>query len=227
MSAPSRTRHAQRAGFTLIEVMVAASLFLIGIVGVVYMQSASVRSNQDAYESMVATHFARTWLDRIKRDALGWTAAGLPNVVNMFTAPARPGSAPSYFVPGALPATGSGLWPLDANESASINYHGVELGRTDPLTGLVVAPADIYYCAFGWFTAGPNNAAGLMTEMRADVTVWWSRKGSLEATNYADISAARASARGCDGVAFNPNAVVPATMRRVTLAAVLHWTLAQ
>jgi prepilin-type N-terminal cleavage/methylation domain-containing protein len=224
MKPSSQASRVRRAGFTLIEVMVAASLFLVGIIGVVYLQGVSVHSNQDAYETMVATHFARTWLDRIKRDALGWTAAGLPNVVNMFTAPARPGGAPSYFVPGALPAMGSGLWPLDANESASINYHGVELGRTDPLTGLVVAPADIYYCAFGWFTAGPNNPTGLMTEMRADVTVWWSRKGSLESTTYADISAARSSARGCDGVIFNPNAVVPPTMRRVTLATVLHWT---
>jgi type II secretory pathway pseudopilin PulG len=220
-----------RAGFTLVEVMAAGAVFLIGILGVSYMQSASVRSNQDAYESMVATNFAKLWLERIKRDALSWTAPGVPASAAMFPArPAAPG-AQSYFapgLPGAMPANGSGLWPLDARESTGANYHGFEIGQTDPMTGLVVGNADIYYCAFGSFTGASNDRNGQLSTMTATVTVWWNRKASLELTDYTGIYAARAAANGCDGAAPAANVFtdvgLPASLRRVRLAQAFRWT---
>jgi type II secretory pathway pseudopilin PulG len=212
---------ARRAGFTLIEVMTAGALFVIGIVGVTYMQGASVRSNQDAYEAMVATNLARTWLERIKRDGLGWTARGLPDRGAMFSGRPLPAVA-SYFAPGVMPATGSGLWPLWAGESSGANYHGVEVGQIDPLDGARVVTADIYYCAFAWFTAGPLGAPDPMLDMRADVHVWWSRKAGLDLSNYAAMVAAR-GATGCEAVRYNPLAALPVSTRRVTLATMLHY----
>jgi hypothetical protein len=187
------------------------------------MQGASIRSNQDAYEGMIATNFARTWIDRIKRDSLLWTASGLPNTATMFEGsfPRTTTKRTSYFVPGAAP-DGSGLWLLHAGESPGANYHGIEVGQIDPLTGARVTNGDIYYCAVAWFTANPIGVP--VVDMRVDVQVWWARKASLELTDYTGMATARAS--GCDAVNYaftNPATALPTNMRRVTLAAVLHY----
>lgn len=232
MSARGRAARRARAGFTMVEVMVAVAIFAIGILGVVYLQSASVRSNQDAFESMVATNFARTWLERIKRDSVAWTAPGLPSAGLNAMLAGRPGAANSYFVPGAgLPpgAGDSGLRPM-AGEAVGANYHGVEVGLPDPLMGnAIVRQADIYYCAFAWFTTVA--AQGVNTsELRADVAVWWTRKASLEVTSYADIGVARQN--GCQSVnaaqlrqqsrpPFAAGAVP--RVRLVELSTVLRW----
>jgi hypothetical protein len=214
----------------MVEVLIAGSVFVIGILGVTFMQSASVRSNQDAYESMVATNFAKLWLERIKRDALSWTAPGIPLPAAMFPgrAAAAPG-APSYFAlvpPRTMPANGSGLWPLDG-ESSGANYHGFEVGQTDPTTGLV-GNADIYYCAYANFTGTSNDRNGALSTMTATVAVWWNRKASLEMTNYTEIQAARAAAAGCDGARPAVNVFtdlgLPARLRRVRLAQAFRWT---
>lgn len=40
-----------RAGYTLIEVMISIAISAISITGIVFMQTATVRSNQDAHET--------------------------------------------------------------------------------------------------------------------------------------------------------------------------------
>lgn len=223
MSTRATRSRAGRAGFTLLEVMIAGTVFTIGILGVTYMQSASVRSNQDAYESMVATNFAKQWLERIKRDALNWTAPGTPVAATMF--PTRPvGAATSYFQPD-VPLAGSGLWPLDATESTGINYHGFETGQTDPMGG-VVGQGDIYYCAFARFFSSGFDLTGQLTSMTARVTVWWNRKASLEVTSYPEISLAREL--GCDRVplafdVFTDTPPLPSHVRRVRLATAIRF----
>ncbi|HEX6240150.1 MAG TPA: prepilin-type N-terminal cleavage/methylation domain-containing protein [Polyangiales bacterium] len=218
-------RSPRRAGFTLLEVMIAGAVFTIGIVGVTYMQSASVRSNQDAYESMVATHFAKQWLERIKRDALSWTAPGTPSPASMgFTTRTTPPSA-TYFMPDA-PLADSGLWPLDITESTGINYHGFEVGQMDPVFGRV-DQGQIYYCAFGRFFSSSFNQDGLLSSMTVRVTVWWNRKGSLETTSYAEIDSARRN--GCDRAAlgvdvFSDTPPLPSRLRRVRLATAIRFT---
>lgn len=228
---------ARRTGFTLVEVMIAMALFAVGMVGVSYMQSASVRSNQDAYESMVATNFARTWMERIKRDAVGWTSAGDPQTNLMFAT--RPEAAlANYFVPGAWLAPPAAPQiapqaprPLDLLESHGANYRGVEVGSFDPIEQRTVTNADIYYCAFSWFTT-VHVRSGLTNAMRADVGVWWTRRGALDSiksssrltTDYrAGIAGARADAQGCGGAGVIPD-LSNYNNRVVYLTTVLHWT---
>jgi type II secretory pathway pseudopilin PulG len=224
----SRRPSRARAGFTLVEVMIAGSVFVIGMVGLTYMQTASVRSNQDAYESMVATHFAKQWIDRIKRDALYWTAPGAPTPAAWFGARTSIKST-SYFDPNPGPLDGTGLWPLDANESTGINYHGFEVGQTDPMLGRV-DNGQIYYCAAARFYNGTNNQDGLLATMTARVAVWWTRKSSLELTlrnnAYSYITAARAGGCQAANLDFDPfvEAAVPPTIRRVRLATALRYT---
>jgi prepilin-type N-terminal cleavage/methylation domain-containing protein len=182
-------RRARRsAGYTLIEVMVAIAISAIGISGIVFMQTATVRSNQDAHETQVATVFARTWIERIRRDSLMWTAVGDPPRALILAGRnlGVPNSA-NYFVP-TLPNDGNWDVPVPlagtALESSGANYHGVDVGALDPLLPAVpVANRDIYYCANTKFTV-VHQANALTNAIRADVRVWWSRKSTLNETDY-------------------------------------------
>lgn len=60
-------------GYTAVEVMMSLTLLLIGAVGVMSMQQAAVQGNTDAREMDVASSIARTWIERVSRDATLWT----------------------------------------------------------------------------------------------------------------------------------------------------------
>lgn len=230
-----RTLSSRRAGYTLIEVMVAVAISAISISGIVFMQTATVRSNQDAHETQVATVFARNWIDRIRRDALMWTAPGAPVVGTMFAdrdvALANSGG---YFTPGLgigdVPGTDWAV-PIPAfggPESSGANFHGVDVGAVDiAIPGQpVVAAGDIYYCANAKFVT-VHNVNNQPNAIRATVRVWWNRKSSLNAADYSTGIAAVRAGNGCH--AFVPTSVQLqdaglGRFRVVYLSTVLRWT---
>lgn len=210
-----KNRRARALGYTLVEVMMGVALTSIGLVGIGAMQTASVRANQDAYETSIATNFARTWLERVKRDALLWNLAGNPLVGAMFAG--RANSASNYFVPGAgwtspRPLTRNAG---DGQESSGANYHGVEMGSVDPLmpTAGVVLAKDIHYCVHLRFSTVQNDSTGAAIAMGVDARVYWARKGSADATTYDNMKPARAGAAGCDDptATFNDAQMLAAT----------------
>ncbi|MEO7094287.1 MAG: prepilin-type N-terminal cleavage/methylation domain-containing protein [Polyangiales bacterium] len=78
MSAPvsprrraSSPRSRQRA-FTLIEVMMALTVLLIGVMGVVALERATIVTNVDARQMTTGTSIARLWLERLQSDAALW-----------------------------------------------------------------------------------------------------------------------------------------------------------
>ena len=208
-----------KAGYTLIEVMMGVALSMVGMIGITAMQTASVRSNQDAYETMTASNFARVWLERVKRDSILWSAL-VPNP-NIFFA-ARANATGSYFSP-------TGLWappqPLAGSpESSSANYHGVELGSLDPHSGAVVRPPDIYYCLHLRF--GPVlqiDPTGSPVAMRADARVYWGRKASANDSNFSAMAPAQAGAAGCDAApaVYQDTSIRP--LRVYYLQTVVRW----
>ena len=62
--------------FTLIEVMIAIGLMTVGSLGILSMQSATMRANRMARQLSTAQNISQTWLDRLERDTLGWTTEG-------------------------------------------------------------------------------------------------------------------------------------------------------
>ncbi len=204
---PSPEKHVQlsRAAFTLIEVMVGVLLSAIGIAGISFMQTASVRANQDALETTVATNFARTWLERVKRDALLWQTPGDPVVGALF--PLRGVAASNYFVPG----TG---WTVPrpllrpaglAQESSGADYRGIEVGSpSDPLdpASVPVRTSDIYYCLNLRFNAVQLDQLGQTVAMGVDARVYWARKGGLGATSFQNMLPMRNDPAGCDNPAY-------------------------
>ena len=57
------------AGFSLIEVMIAVLIFSLGIVGIIRLQSASVRNNTIANQYVLATQMANDLRDRMQVNA--------------------------------------------------------------------------------------------------------------------------------------------------------------
>ncbi|HKQ69072.1 MAG TPA: prepilin-type N-terminal cleavage/methylation domain-containing protein [Polyangiaceae bacterium] len=59
-------------GYTVIEVMIALTLLAIGTTGVIAMQKATAVGNRDAKNLVIANQIARTWMERLRADALQW-----------------------------------------------------------------------------------------------------------------------------------------------------------
>lgn len=70
-------------GYSLIEVMTAVAIMMVGATGLVLMQGATTRGNMQAQESTVAVAMAQTWIERLRRESLAWTVAGMPATPNL------------------------------------------------------------------------------------------------------------------------------------------------
>lgn len=138
-------------GYSLIEVMTAVAVMTVGASGILLMQGAATHSNQDAYETTIALNFASTWIERVKRDALLWTAANVGTGGTLYLnrrdewwAPALPLAAPE--------------------ESIAADYHGFD----------TVNRADMRYC-MNMRTSALQNLGGADSLLRVDIMVWWHR----------------------------------------------------
>ena len=110
-SASLRRRSSRRQrGFTLIEVMIAVGIITVGSLGILAMQSATIRGNSEARMMSMATQRTNTWISRLERDALMWNVSGPApaNRVNtrFLTDVSAPTAVP-VFVPPASVADGS------------------------------------------------------------------------------------------------------------------------
>jgi type II secretory pathway pseudopilin PulG len=76
MRSPPRSFRSAAAGYTAVEIMMALTVMTIGAAAVMSLQKTSVTGNFDARETDLAASIARTWVDRLHRDAMNWT---MPN----------------------------------------------------------------------------------------------------------------------------------------------------
>ncbi|WP_437579469.1 type IV pilus modification PilV family protein [Sorangium sp. So ce887] len=68
----ARARRAASGGYTLIEVMAALGVLAIGATGVLALQKATLISNTNARNLVIANNIAMTWAERLRVDALQW-----------------------------------------------------------------------------------------------------------------------------------------------------------
>lgn len=228
----ARAARARRArhGDSLLEVMIALAVASIGVVGLASMQGATARSNQDSQETTIAISFAKTWLERIKRDALGWTAAMDPSLMRTNVLAGRNTGlafSDNYFVP-TPPADDD--WavpvPLHAAESSGANNRGIDVGAPNvALPGQpIVANRDIHYCVNVNFVTTQNATDGLTEKMLATVRVWWTRRASLEQTNYSGIALDVRGAAGCAARLPTAAELASPDMRVLYLSAPIRFT---
>ena len=109
------------AGFTLIEILVAMSIFSVAVLGLAVGATSVMRANQTSYFNTIATNIAQDKLEELK----GSTIAALP-------------SCPSYTTAGcsdtktSLGLTFSRSWQIIANSPISgVNRLDVKIDWTD------------------------------------------------------------------------------------------------
>ncbi len=130
-----RYRRASRrtSGFTLIEVMIAVGIITVGSLGILAMQSATIRGNAEARQMSMATQRTRTWMDRLERDALMWNRAGaeatnrnqtrfLQNVTAPTALPVFAAPVPAAESTGALLRPGASFAGIDVEDAAGPVY---------------------------------------------------------------------------------------------------------
>lgn len=78
------TSRRARRGYTMIEVMVALTIVLVGSAGVITMQRATIQGNVDARRMDLANAIARAWVERLRADSMLWTLPAARNPADNF-----------------------------------------------------------------------------------------------------------------------------------------------
>jgi prepilin-type N-terminal cleavage/methylation domain-containing protein len=160
-----RGRGSWRArGYTAIEVLMAMTVMAIGGAAVITMQKTSVTANLDARRADVANAVARTWVERLRRDAMSWTLpgpAGLGNNFGNTLILKNIGNVPgAWFLPDAMDLT------VPETMSPAFDMVGRDLPRAQ------LASAD--FCVNVRLTWLTNTALPPNGDLiRADVRVLW------------------------------------------------------
>lgn len=59
-------------GYTMVELLMAITIFAIGVSGIISMQKIVATSNQHAKRLAIATHIAEAWQQQLAADAAAW-----------------------------------------------------------------------------------------------------------------------------------------------------------
>lgn len=161
MKRPSMRARAQRflrAGYTVVEVMMALAVLAVGVVGIISMQKVTIAANAHAKNLAIATHIAQSWLGVLEAEGMLWGPDSLPSPLGRTTWLAQGAGANDWFRPNydatrlfgpAFDAVGNPVATVDQDPDARFC---VDL-RLSPLTT-------------------SNQGGGLM---RAEVRVIWLR----------------------------------------------------
>jgi prepilin-type N-terminal cleavage/methylation domain-containing protein len=79
-------------GFTVVELMIALTIFAIGVSGIIATQKVTVAANQHAKNLAIATSIAQAWQDQLAVDATLWRPDG--------TRPPTWGTVGNWYRPG-------------------------------------------------------------------------------------------------------------------------------
>ncbi len=185
-------------------------LMAIGTAAVMSMQKASVQGNLDARMTDVANSIARSWTDRLARDAMAWTvgensspSAGLMQTTQMLGALYANGG--KWDFPIAIPAS-------TTDPSATISPCYDILGRELDKNTIKNTPAQFCVHARATFLSP------LQDLLRVDVRVVWARGITAIPSVVSDPSLANSNAPSVTAyhtlyattcVMENPSQVVP------------------
>jgi type IV pilus assembly protein PilV len=156
----SARRYARRRGSTIVEVMMALAMLAVGISGLIALQKVTSVANRDARKLEVANQIARTWIERLRADALLWNYGAASSDLG----------AETVWLTGRVQLPGAEAWFRPENQVLKI--YGVHDGfGMDDQTGNRDGP----YCVnlrLQWLYGTLDD--GLV---RAEVRVYWLRQG--------------------------------------------------
>jgi prepilin-type N-terminal cleavage/methylation domain-containing protein len=154
-------RRRRRRGYTVIEVMIALTLLAVGTTGIIAMQKVTAVANRDAKSLVMATQVARTWVERLRADAVQWNHPS-------------PGVGTSDLADTRWLKTIDGVWFRPADDSAgspTADSLGNDVRDTDLVNGIFCTNVRL-----SWLY-GPAPAAPPPFLIRAEVRVYWLRDG--------------------------------------------------
>lgn len=143
------------SGFTLVEVMIAIGIMTVGSLGILSMHQAVSEANRAANEMNTALAITERWVERVERDSLAWTEAG----INSSTLSSR-----AYLSQLAGQVSGTDWFTpsVNGNDSYAFDYFGRD------------TTSDIKYCVnlrLSWIRQGSS--------ARVDIRTFWYREGYL------------------------------------------------
>lgn len=149
----------KRRGFTLIEVMISLVVIGVGSAALFQLQGVVARSNLLARQITNANEVLSTWVERLKADAVYWTASGAPDNTIYLT---DIGNNAGVWLPAG---GGNNLGFL--GQYPAFNTIGDDVNTQNNIN-----QSSIAYCAsyrFSWVVVNEL--------IRADVRVYWPRDG--------------------------------------------------
>jgi prepilin-type N-terminal cleavage/methylation domain-containing protein len=158
-------------GYTAVELMMAISVFGIGVAGIISMEKVTSVSNMHAKNLGIATHIAESWMDMLSTDAVMWNHprtgdAAIFSDLNQTTW--------LQFV--APKADTAGNWFFPAYTAAPIAFGPAFDALGNPVNPVANA-ANVAFCShlrLSWLYQPDSGGNGLI---RAEVRVFWQRDG--------------------------------------------------
>ena len=192
-------RRARRSGYTLVEVLMAISILIFGILSILALHRLTLRGNMHAREMTTATQLASTWIERLQMDSAAFSYQPATQTFAFtgarwlsLTTVTAPGNAPNWITPART---------IDG-QGATFDYFGRDTADA----------GQMYYCTnirLQWVL--------FRQAMRADVRVWWLRHGG-EAVE---------TGLGACGAGTAPNAITlraPRDIHAVYASTIIRWT---
>jgi hypothetical protein len=148
-------------GYTAVEVLMAMTVMVIGGAAVITMQKTSITANLDARKTDVANQIARTWVERLQRDAMVWTLPGPDGNGNNIN---------NALIIGTVATNTAGTWFLPDQELGQTSPESMSPGFD--ILGRDVLPANADFCVNVRLSFLPQPPAP-QDLVRADVRVIW------------------------------------------------------
>jgi len=168
--AVGRPRTARQHGYTAVELLMAISVFGIGVAGIISMEKVTSASNQHAKNLAIATHIAESWLDTLAVDAAVWNHPS-PG----FT---RDDLGDTVWLSNVVSNAGAGSWFLPSYSGPLAFGPGFDaLGNPVDTT---TSTAGVQFCAhlrLSWLYQPPPGLDTGNGLIRAEVRVFWLRDG--------------------------------------------------
>ncbi|MFO0758813.1 MAG: prepilin-type N-terminal cleavage/methylation domain-containing protein [Byssovorax sp.] len=166
--AQARAPRRRRGGYTVVEVMMALAILTLGASGVIAVQKAALLGNTNARNLATANAIAKSWVERLRTDALVWNAPGNGDDIGETSwlkqsdpnNPNQPWLTPNEVLAPALAG------------SPDSDVLGVDIFPADP------GPPASAFCTQLRFTRFPQNVLPAYRKMiRAEIRVFWERSG--------------------------------------------------
>lgn len=167
-------------GYTIVELLMAMTVFAIGVTGIAAMQKITLASNLHAKKLATATHIAQSWQERLTADAALWPSTATTLTGTQWLAK----------------AAANAEW-----ERAPKNAAGTFGGTFGPLGEFTTKPVEAYFCVDIRLTplsstgSNPIPGNGLV---RSEVRVFWPREGREPSADGRYCDASNAIGAGSD-----------------------------